>query len=165
MSKREKIILIVMVLAVIVGGYDFLFTSSSDNDHAGPELTAEDLNHFVTQVAESLSKKDLSKADIHILAQARAGWKSDPFLKSKLPVKLDGSINAAATDVAGVRLSYSGYLTMGSRQLAVINGMEYSVGDELNQSEYIVESIAPNLVVIGVTGKSDKIVIPLEETD
>ena len=165
MSKRERVILILMGLAIIIGGYNFLFTSSSDNDHAGPEMNVEDLNKFVNDVAESLNKRDLSKADIHILAQAKAGWKRDPFLKSKLPVKFDGSNDAAATDVSGIRFSYSGYLTMGDRRLAVINGMEYNVGDELNQSEYIVESITPNLVVVGVTGKNDKIVIPLEETD
>ena len=165
MSKRERVILILMVLAIIIGGYSLLFTSPSDTDHTGPELSVEKLNKFVNDVAESLSKRDLSKADIHILAQARAGWKRDPFLKSKLPVKFDGSNDAAITDVSGIRFSYSGYLTMGDQQLAIINRMEYGVGDELNQSGYIVESITPNLVVIGVTGKKDKLVLPLEETD
>jgi hypothetical protein len=53
---------------------------------------------------------------------------------------------------------------MGDKKFAVINGLEYTTGDELVQGGFIVGSITPSQVVIISTGRNKKrFVFPLEE--
>jgi len=59
--------------------------------------------------------------------------------------------------------TYSGYLEIGDRRLAIINGIEYETGDELAMGGYIVRGIYPNRVVIEVKWRKEKIIVPLEE--
>jgi hypothetical protein len=53
---------------------------------------------------------------------------------------------------------------MGDKRLAIINGVEYAAGDELEQGGYMVRSITPSRVVIVSTRDSkQKFIFPLEE--
>jgi hypothetical protein len=58
---------------------------------------------------------------------------------------------------------YTGFLNMGSRNLAIINGNEYEKGEKLPDSGHIVEEIYPNRVVFGIKGSKKKITVKLEE--
>jgi hypothetical protein len=61
-------------------------------------------------------------------------------------------------------LSYSGFLQMGAKRMAIINGMEYEEGEMLPVSGYFIRSITPKSVVIGKIGASISHVLPLDET-
>ena len=53
---------------------------------------------------------------------------------------------------------------MGDKRFAIINGLEYTTGDELEQGGFVVRSITPSQVVIFSTDRSKKkFVFPLEE--
>lgn len=165
MSKREKIILIIMGLAILVGGYIFLFTGSSETGRIDPEKKLKELNRFVSDVAKSLSRKDLSGKETYVLDRASAKWAKDPFLeKAGLSPESRKDIEIETSAIAK-SFSYLGYLEMGNRKLAVINGMEYEIGEELGKAGYVVKGISPTRVVIGPAGENIEIILPLEETE
>ena len=165
MSKREKIILIITGLTILYGGYIFLFTDSSETGRIDPEKKLKELNRFVSDVAKSLSRKDLSGKETYVLDRASARWAKDPFLeKVELSPESRKDIEIETSAIAK-SFSYLGYLEMGNRKLAVINGMEYEIGEELGQAGYIVKGIFPTRVVIGPAGENIEITLSLEETE
>lgn len=165
MSKREQIILIIMGLAILAGGYIFLFTGSSGTGRVDSEKKLKELNRFVSDVAKSLSRKDLSGKETYVLDRASAKWAKDPFLeKAELSPESRKDIEIDTSAIAK-SFSYSGYLEMGNRKLAVINGMEYEIGEELGRAGYIVKSIFPTMAVIGPAGENIEITLSLEETE
>ena len=61
---------------------------------------------------------------------------------------------------------YTGYLRMGDKRLAIINGMEYEAGDILEPDGFIIRSISPRRVVIAPPGaKKNTIILPMEENE
>ncbi len=158
-----------MIIAVLFGGYSFFFTSPSKTDIEGKGLEA--LNKFVVDVAENLRKKDLSETDNYIIQQALAEWKREPFVKPQLYVKPaeleeeDSDQEEEVITAQELNLIYSGYLEAVDKQLAIINGMEYEAGEMLGQEGYFIKNILPNRVVIGIMGRKNDIILPIEETD
>jgi hypothetical protein len=164
MSKREKIILIIMGLTVLIGGYIFLFTGSSETGRIDPEKKLKELNRFMSDVAKSLSRKDLSGKETYVLDRASAKWSRDPFLQKTVSPESRKDIEIETSAIAK-SFSYSGYLEMGDRKLAVINGMEYEIGEEFGKAGYVVKGISPTRVVIGPPGGNVEIILSLEETE
>ena len=111
-------------------------------------------------MADSLSKKNLLEASSYIIARARDDWSNTPFLPSSMLTKSD----RVETSALAKNLTYSGYMKMGDNNLAIINGIEYEAGDELDHGGYIVKNIFPTRVVIGPAGEKNSIILPLEET-
>jgi len=175
MSKREKIILVAVVLAIAYGGYNFLGPAAKIKTSPaakGREIKA--LASIVTQTADNLRQAGLSGAEKHIIALAEAEWAIDPFLHSGAPFGLLVS-ETEEDGPAGASFIYSGYLKIGSRKMAIIDGLEYKPGEELEAGGYIVRDIFPNKVVIetkagetagGVQAADQivrKIIVPLTE--
>ncbi len=122
-------------------------------------------------MAENLKEKDLSETDNYLIKQALAKWKREPFVKPQLyvkPVKLEEEDIDQEEEVITAQelnLIYSGYLEAVDKQLAIINGMEYEAGEMLGQEGYFIKSILPARVVIGIIGRKNDIILPIEETD
>ena len=172
MTTREKIIVGLMVLTVIFGAYTLFF--SSDTAISPQATRAEpvaDLQKFVIQVAKNIQTTIPTEAETHRLEQASRNWQKDPFLTSvaalttelerSLPVEVakEKPVPAEAPD-----LRYSGFLQVGAKRMAIINGMEYEEGEMLPASGYFIRSITPKSVVIGKIGDSKTHVLPLDET-
>ncbi|UCF93098.1 MAG: hypothetical protein JSW39_02770 [Desulfobacterales bacterium] len=167
MTIRERIIVGLMFLTVVYGAYTLLFASPPQKGLRVTTTGLESLNDFITKIAAS-TKAGLSKVDSYILQQAEAEWNQDPLLNIELKSKPQEQEKAKQpeTPTLELELSYSGYLQMGDTRLAIINGMEYEVGDQVIEGGYIVRSISPRQVVIAVPGEGNsKFVIPLEETE
>ncbi len=168
MSRREKIILIVMVLVIIGGAYSFFFSSSETKDK-DKKKAGGDLNRFVTEMADKLQKKDVSQTYKYIIARAQAEWTKDPFLPSEVDVTTKpgskGYDETGGPFGRDVNFIYSGYLNISNQKLAIINGVEYEVGENLEKAGYFVKSISPKQAVIGVKEGNNTIVLPLQEID
>ena len=173
MSNREKIIVGLMLLTVVYGIYALFFEGkgkSSIKPTAAVSATKqlENLNAFITKVAEA-SRAGLSKEDKYIIARAESAWKQDPMTTVELTDRPEDEIKKRQqqlTDTSGPQLdvSYTGFMQMGEKKFAVINGLEYTTGDELEQGGFIVGRITPRQVVIISTGRSKKqFVFQLEE--
>jgi hypothetical protein len=122
-------------------------------------------------VAAKLQKTAPSEAQLHSLEQAGRNWQKDPFIRSVAPLtaELKQSLPVAVPKkapkpVEKPNLHYSGYLQMGAKRMAIVNGMEYEEGEMLPASGYFIRSISPKSVVVGKIGESKSHVLPLDET-
>jgi hypothetical protein len=168
MSKREKIILVLMALTVIYGFYALFIEGPPRRGGSSIASTAESkldtFNKFIASVA-AMTKEGLSDIDSYIIEHIPTKWTKDPLLNTKTDFKFDeASAVLAATSTEQLDLVYSGFLQMGSKSLAIINGMEYESGEVLPQSDYVVGRILPNRVVILMRGGKQRVSIPIEET-
>jgi hypothetical protein len=165
MSKRERIILVVMGLVVLYGVYSLFLSSSPPSANVKFKKSASEISKFVTDMANIL-KDDFSGQHRYILSEARAEWPKDPFWVTKLPPKIDVVVeNTQKITVTEEEFAYTGYLKMGERKLAIINGMEYEQGHEMEREGHIVKEIDSLRVVIGPrdNNKND-IILLLDET-
>ncbi len=161
-----------MVLTVVYGIYALFFEGKSKGSTTPTAAISatkqlENLNAFITKVAEA-SRAGLSKEDKYIISRAESAWKQDPLTTVELTDIPEDEIKRQkqVVQVPGPQLNvaYTGFMQMGDRKFAIINGLEYTAGDELEQGGYIVRSITPSQVVIVSTGRSKKkFIFPLEE--
>ncbi|MBU4288856.1 MAG: hypothetical protein KKI12_11890, partial [Proteobacteria bacterium] len=98
-----------------------------------------------------------------LIKRAEASWKRDPFLSPGVPVKFTSDSELSELSDQGLDFTYSGYLETADKKLAIINNMEYKVGEMLAEGGFVVRSISANRVEIGVVGGKNTIILPLEE--
>ena len=158
MKKREMIIVGVALAALAYGALDYLVLSRKP---AGPAATPE-LSAFsdATRVQLAvLTGKESDRVQYQI-ARAEAEWQSDPFAMP--PVAELASAGKDSDKGPGVDLHYTGFIQAGRQVLAVINQMEYNVGETLLELGYRVMGISQERVVL-LTDDNSELVIPLEE--
>ena len=168
MSKREKIIVGLMVAAILYGGYNFLFSGfvgGKKESYAKPQVA---VNEFVADLKKRIQGADTTATDTEILSKSYAQWQKDPFLVVK---KSGGSEEKAAKEFEIIdrgeltgSFNYSGYMEMGKNKLAIINGMEYQEGDQLDIQGTALKKISSGDVHIYVDAKQGVIVVPIEDT-
>jgi hypothetical protein len=170
MTNREKIIVGLMLLTVVYGIYTVFFEGKGSVEPAAAissTIDLENLNTFITKIAET-SKAGLSQADKYIIEQAETEWKQDPLVRVELTNRPESEIQKSKevikVSIPDLKVSYTGFMQMGNKTFAIINGVEYSAGDQLEQGGYMVRSITPSQVVIVSTGDSkQRFIFPLEE--
>ncbi len=170
MTTRERIIVGLMLLTVAYGVYAVFFEGNAKPQEIATISATkqlENLNVFITKVAEA-SKAGLSKNDEYIIQQAEAEWKQDPLISAELKDRPESEIQKAQrvtrVPIPELNIAYTGFMQMGDKKFAIINGLEYASGDRLEQGDYIVRSITSRQVVIVSTGRSKKkFIFPLEE--
>ncbi len=170
MTNREKIIVGFMLLTVVYGVYTVFFEDRNSTEpvaaiSASKEL--ENLNTFIAKVAEA-SKAGLSAKDKYIIERAEAEWKQDPLISVNLTNRPESEIQKSKevtrVSIPDLKVAYTGFMQMGDKTFAIINGVEYSAGDQLEQGGYMVRSITPSQVVIVSTRDSNqRFIFPLEE--
>jgi hypothetical protein len=170
MTTREKIIVGLMLLTVVYGVYAVFFEGKGGTQQIATISATkqlEDLNVFITKVAEA-SKAGLSKEDKYIIELAEAQWKQDPLVSVVLKDRPENEIQKAKAvipvSIPDLDVSYTGFMQMGDKKFAIINGVEYAAGDRLEEGNYILHSITPSRVVIVTKGSSKKrYIFPIEE--
>jgi hypothetical protein len=171
MTKREKIIVGIMCLTVLYGAYDLFVYRKKPRPTATqpPANPIAELKSFVTEVTQKLINEKVSSEYSYMISQAGANWTKDPFIASVEPLKKQQTIETAPQKeiVPPIRSGfiYTGYLKLGPTRLAVINGLEYSVGESLDANGLYVKSISPHHVVIGKVNSLETIQLPLRELD
>lgn len=156
-----------MLLVVVYGVYTFFFETPPQETFVSSTKELEDLNAFIFKMAEE-SRAGLSKEDSYIIERAEAEWKGDPLINADLKAKSQKEIQKEKKVIKVIgpelEISYSGYLQMGDKQFAIIDGVEYEVGDALDQGGFKVQSISPKQVEIVATDDPKKrLIFPLAE--
>ncbi len=165
MSKREKVILVIMVIVVFCGIYSLFFSSPKETYNVGGGEKSGTLNKLMTGISKDLGEEKKLGYDTYIIERAEANWAKDPFYNKKISL-VDAAYKGRRTSYAMPKeapLYYSGYIEMGKKRFAIINGMEYQTGEELEQGGYIVGDIYGNKVVIEIKGTHEKLLVPMEE--
>ncbi len=150
MSTREKILVGLMIAAVCLGS---LMLFSGGQKPKAP-LTASDepntLTRMLTNLAAQFGNDKSLEVNRYTLSMARTPWQDTLFLDG------DSLLSSSAETVgptdmlpSNVSLVYSGYIETTQRRVAIINGIEYVEGDQLDKSIYTVHQITPDQVTVG----------------
>ena len=154
----------IVMLAIAYGAYTLFLESPRKRSTVDTGINKGELNKMIADVAENLSKEGLDKADAYIIARAEAEWKSDPFYKTVVRERRTArERKAVPVKLKKVPLTYSGYVEMGDKRVAIIDGIEYETGEELEVAGYIIERIEPLEVVIGHKKKRGTFTVPVVE--
>lgn len=139
MNTREKVIVVIAVLALVIGGgYHFLGNRTAPLTDSGPAPEVAQAQAVKAEIEAQIDNLGLTPNQSGILAYIAAPWVSDPFFipsEEELPPDSDLFV-------------YGGFIEVGSLRIAIINGTERFLGDELEVPGYRVQSITPSTVVI-----------------
>lgn len=162
MTTREKIIVGIMLLTVGYGAVELFMPRSKDATPL-PVQSTENLNAFIGKVADAV-RVATADASAIVIQKAEAAWKQDPFMViRKAPTPPAEKTPAKETLRSLPAMTYSGFLEIGSKRLAIINGMEYEAGDKLGPGGVTIKSVLPNKVIM--TSSQGEIVLPLQESE
>jgi hypothetical protein len=156
-----------MFLAVSYGVYAVFFSSPSKKTIVNKRANLDELKKLVTTVSQNLTQESLSEADIYIIKQAEAPWRDDLFSEryEKKTADVDVEKRVADSSPQKSTFTYSGFMEIGRERIAIINGMQYQAGDELKPEGYIVRTIHPKKVILGIKGEKKKIILPISEEE
>jgi hypothetical protein len=164
MQKREKQLLGVMAAALVVGAY--MYVSAPGQKAAdGPAATGAS-KVVVDEVAKSMDKARLTPQQSYRLGLLMDNATGNPFFTGAGGIALEEDLGQGGE---GAEFVYSGYMKLGKKLFAVVNGIEYAIGDELAEGGYLVKNIDKNFVILertdGSMGRKLTRRVPLVEDD
>jgi hypothetical protein len=78
--------------------------------------------------------------------------------------EIQKSKEVTQVSIPDLKVSYTGFMKMGDKTFAIINGVEYAAGDPLEQGDYMVRSITPSqVVIVSARDSKQRFVFQLEE--
>lgn len=160
MTKREQIILALMALTVVVGGYLY-FAGPSKQTVKPPAISMEEVKTLNADVAAAISKQGLSRPQEYALKIIGEHWQRDPF--AVIGAKGEDAVIEETVQTEDVAFEYSAYVIAGDQFVGVINGREYQVGDSMAQDGYVLVRIDTKSALIKGPGESNMIVVPYRE--
>ncbi|MFO7761818.1 MAG: hypothetical protein R6V20_09435 [Desulfobia sp.] len=149
-----------MALLVVYTGYSYLYESPADKDGDNGRSTGE-LNKFVKETSLLLREGELSEVQAYSIRRAEAGWQRNPFYAP--PLKEEKESKGKKDNAVDKKFIYSGFLEGGGKRIAIINGLEYEVGETLGGDKFVLQGILPGHVVIGVREKKQTMSVPIME--
>lgn len=164
MKQSEKILISVLAIVCIIAGYLALFEEEATT--AKVQQVAAQFESFAQALEAKINKQALSPAEQYTLEKMVEEAPPSPFYAStdSFYFEEDEESPVETTDVL-----YSGYLRFGDRVFAIINNIEYAVGDtivdngmrvvSINRESVSLERVDPN------TGRISSRRIPLVEDD
>lgn len=171
MTTREKIIVGIMCLTVLYGAYDlFVYRNKPKYKASAPTSNPIiELKSFVAEVSRKLVSEKVSDDHRYMIAKSGENWTKDPFIPSIEPLRKELVRNETpqkpSVPQSPSGFIFTGFLEIGNKRLAVINDVEYSVGEQLDPNGLYVKSISPQYVVIGKVSGPETIQLPLKEID
>ncbi|MDD5722273.1 MAG: hypothetical protein PHY29_00890 [Syntrophales bacterium] len=153
-SIREIVVMAVMLAVVLYGVYDSFVASSSKPLGAGSGEKVVQIDTLIAEASKVLEDRGSYPVYAAIVAGAEADWGRDPFYADNTPGMRTSTMGA---------IEYTGYLEIGTRRIAVIDGVGYETGDELEVGGYLVKRIGSSAVVIEEKETGKGITVPLLE--
>lgn len=154
-GKREKIILVVMAIAILYAAFEFLVPKSKSSTAVPAQQAMEqkkaELTQFVAGLNTGLDREWMKTVGALIFSRAEKPWAKDPFLESaQYKAWLRAQEVAKIVPVAPPKINfvYSGYIELGQKKMAIINGIEYLEGDPLDIPGYALKSVDATRAVI-----------------
>jgi hypothetical protein len=154
MSKRERIILGVMGAAILVSLAYLLWPAAAP---PSPEMTPEklaDSKKAGEAQLSALERIQLSAREIHAVTGGQQPWPRDPL--GPKPPEPEVAVDRD-------KFRYSGFVRVGARSLAVINGREYQAGEQLESGGFEVLEITPEAVVLQGGPHNGTVRIPYQD--
>jgi len=161
MKPREKVVLAVVGLGIVCAGAFSMLSGEGPATLLGPDRAEAEKK--AKEVLDAVRADELDTLALYRLALAQRNLTDDPFARA-VPAR-DASGPEDSAEVKS--FAYSGFMEMGETRFAIINGLEYVEGDELEDGGYFVRDIRRSRVVIErrdeVQGISRIITVPIQE--
>ena len=121
MNKREKVILSITAIVAVIGFFLLFFDPGKKAGGVDQEvmMNIDELQKFINEMSDKVSKDNLSDKDAYVIQMAASPWANDPFSNQALP---DDSEKKQNTEE--IKMIYSGYVQIGQKLMAIINGTE-----------------------------------------
>ncbi len=158
MSTRERWLIWGMIGAVVFGGYTLIAHAVRAQTTARrAAAAASDVGEFAATTRRSVARLRLTPEEQFVLDRTIADWPDSPFFDRP------DAARPLAEKPQDVR--YTGYLHVGTTRLAIINGREYRVTETVEATDFVVESIDADHVVLGAKGGGRRVSVALKETE
>jgi hypothetical protein len=164
LKKREIIILIIAALFVLYAGYEYLIAgSASKKVKTSVSADSVKVDTFASGIIKDLGKDNITDLDASVIRRTETDWGKNPFWKIDLYKAWVNREGLAKGSGALAKIIYSGYVDSGKNKMAVINGFEYRIGEQLEIEGYVLKQITPSSVLIFNKNTGNKEEIPLQE--
>ena len=160
LNKRQIIILVIAALFVLYVTYDYLILGPAGKEVKTGTNSAE-INTFVNNLQNDLIKDITAGVDVYIIGRAEADWQKNPFWERHS--YKEWAAREGAAGISASKIIYSGYVDSGKKKLAVINGLEYRIGEQLEMEGYILKGITPSKVLIVNKNTGNEVEVPIQE--
>lgn len=147
-KKRELIFLTLAGISIIYGAINYVMRNSDKATISGGDtvLTETTFSLVTEELSEIARTKQEAKA-LGILNAISSTWPDSAFIDITSFVEEDEQHAEEEVLTLEETIIYSGYMNMGEKIFAVINGIEYMIGDiveglflqEINPMEIIME--------------------------
>jgi len=163
LKKREIIILVIAALFVLYAGYEYLIAGpASKKVKTSASVDSVKVDTFASGITKDLDKDKITDSDAYVIRRMETDWGKNPFWKKDL---YKAWVNREGVAKGGIlsKIIYSGYVDSGKKIMAVINGFEYRIGEQLEIEGYVLKQITPSKVLIFNKKTGNKEEIPLQE--
>ena len=162
LKKREIIILAVAAIFVLYAVYAYLIADRQKGKKVETGKDSVKIETVISGLTDELNKNKLSDFDNYIIKKAQVNWGINPFLRRDL-YKAWLAKDSGSGGIAALKITYSGYVDTGINKLAVLNGIEYKIGEELKEEGYILKNITSSKVIIFDKRAGNNLEIPIQE--
>ncbi len=165
MTTREKTILSLACLALVFGVYELFLAGPGNGPAASKSETSAELAQFIQQVSGQIKQTALSATEKYVIAHSRLPWKNNPFMTSLSALSGKGAKQAETPQDQWrqPQWRYSGYVSLGEKKLAIINGVEYEAGEMLLEKEYYLRRIEPDHIEIARIKDGKVVILPFKD--
>jgi hypothetical protein len=162
LKKREIIILVIAALFILYAGYEYLIAGPASKK-VKTSTESVNINTSTTGITKDLGKDKITDFDAYVIRRMEADWGKNPFWKKDLYKDWVNREGVAKGNGVLAKIIYSGYVDSGKNKMAIINGLEYRLGEELELEGYVLKQITPSSVLIFNKYTGNKEEIPLQE--
>ena len=164
LGKRQMIVFAVMGIVIVCTAVVFLVPKKKVSTPSVTQQTAG-LNTFMHNLNAGLVKDTTKNLNALIFSRAEKEWKQDPFLDAKTYRSWNKAREPAKVVAAAPKsqFAYTGYLEVSKGRMAIINGMEYREGEDLDVKGFLLKSVSPARVVIENSSTKATQKVPLQD--
>jgi hypothetical protein len=161
-KKRELIFLTLAGIGIIYGAIYYVMRNSDKATISGGDtvLTETTFSLVTEELSETARTKQEAKA-LGILNAISSTWPDNAFIDITSFVEEDEEHAEEEVLTLEETIIYSGYMNMGEKIFAVINGIEYMIGDIVEG--LILQEINPMEIIMEKNGRP--IHIPFKQID
>jgi hypothetical protein len=163
LNKRQIIIVVLMALFILYGVYEYLIAAPARKSVINTKNDAVEINSFVTGLTNELIKDSATGVDLYIISRAESEWKNNPFMEKSSYREYSSKEGAASGKSSAVKIIYSGFVDAGKKKMAVINGVEYGLGEQLELEGYVLKNITSSKVVLYNKNTGSEVSVPIQE--
>ncbi|WP_027186469.1 hypothetical protein [Desulfovibrio inopinatus] len=158
MTKRERNLVFLMLFVAVIGSGMYIvpmFISKNQLPVRSAALT--DIESQTKIIVTRLNQLQLTPEEKRVLEAAATPWTRDPFFTPEEFTGPNGDTFGTGNFV------YSGFLETPSGNYAIINGMDYGVGDLLDGGGFEITTITPDFVTLQSQNGSTILQIPYND--